>query len=187
MFYDIYCNRKTKIFEQRKIFGTPCICTREKHTWAFNRVGRSGLRLFLEGIASVGSWKAIRGPVNPLLPRFYGGDVVNALRRRPAIGNPLNGGRGKGGRANCSTRVENGEGSGSIFRFSVGNFGEFEWEWKRKKERGGGKKRNEEERERITHRFVSFQSVRTIVLVFSKFLRLTGEKRTGEFINRDII
>lgn len=97
MFYDIYCNRKTKIFEQRKIFGTPCICTREKHTWAFNRVGRSGLRLFLEGIASVGSWKAIRGPVNPLLPRFYGGDVVNALRRRPAIGNPLNGGRGKGG------------------------------------------------------------------------------------------
>lgn len=32
------------------------------------------------------------------------------------------------GRANCSTRVENGEGSGSIFRFSVGNFDEFEWE-----------------------------------------------------------
>lgn len=86
----------TKIFEQKKIFrifGTPYICTREKHTWAFNRGGRSGLCLFLEGIASVGSWKAIRGPVNPLLPRFYGGDVVNALRRRPAIGNPLNGGR----------------------------------------------------------------------------------------------
>ena len=60
----------------------------------------------------------------------------------------------------------------------------------KKEERKGGRKKKEtreRERERITHRFVSFQSVRTIVLVFSKFLRLTGEKRTGEFINRDII
>lgn len=81
--------------KSRKIFGTPCIYIREKHTWAFNRGGRSGLRLFLEGIASVGSWKAIRAPVNPLLPRFYGGDVVNALRRRPAIGSPPNEGRGR--------------------------------------------------------------------------------------------
>lgn len=31
------------------------------------------------GNRRAGPWKAIRGPVNPLLPRFYGRDVVNAL------------------------------------------------------------------------------------------------------------
>lgn len=95
---DLFVNiieRRRFLRKISKIFGTPCIYTREKHTWAFNRGGRSGLRLFLEGIASVGSWKAIRAPVNPLLPRFYGGDVVNALRRRPAIGSPPNEGRGR--------------------------------------------------------------------------------------------
>lgn len=64
------------------------------------------------------------------------------------------------------------------FPFLVGNFGEFEWA--RKKERRRGKKKKKKRgREKITHRFVSFESVGIF-----KFLRLAGE-RTNESINRN--